>query len=99
MGDRVLTCGHPIRGQTQGTNAIVLANKVIHKVNSLKGRLVPADVHVTVTRNYGETASEKSNELLLHMMIAIFSVAALIWVTLDCERQGSLRLPSRSPFP
>jgi len=72
----------------KGTNAIVLANKVIHKVNSLKGRLVPADVHVTVTRNYGETASEKSNELLLHMMIAIFSVAALIWLTLGLREAG-----------
>jgi len=72
----------------KATNAIVIADKVIHKVNSLKGRLVPADVHVTVTRNYGETASEKSNELLLHMMIAIFSVAALIWLTLGLRESG-----------
>jgi multidrug efflux pump subunit AcrB len=43
---------------------------------------------VTVTRNYGETASEKSNELLLHMMIAIVSVAALIWLTLGMRESG-----------
>ncbi len=72
----------------KGTNAIALADKVIHKVSNLKGWLVPADVHVTVTRNYGETASEKSNELLLHMMIAIFSVAALIWLTLGLRESG-----------
>jgi multidrug efflux pump subunit AcrB len=72
----------------KGTNAIVLADKVIHKVSNLKGWLVPADVHVAVTRNYGETASEKSNELLLHMMIAIFSVAALIWLTLGLRESG-----------
>ena len=72
----------------KGTNAIVLADKVIHKVNRLKGRLVPADVQMTVTRNYGETASEKSNELLFHMMIAIFSVAALIWLTLGLRESG-----------
>jgi multidrug efflux pump subunit AcrB len=72
----------------KGTNAIVLADKVIHKVNNLKGWLVPADVHVAVTRNYGETASEKSNELLLHMMIAIFSVVALIWLTLGLRESG-----------
>ena len=72
----------------KGTNAIVIADKVIHKVNGLKGRLVPGDVHVTVTRNYGETASEKSNELLLHMMIAILSVAALIWLTLGLRESG-----------
>jgi multidrug efflux pump subunit AcrB len=72
----------------KGTNAIVIADKVIHKVNSLKGSLVPEDMHVTVTRNYGETASEKSNELLFHMMIAIFSVAALIWLTLGLRESG-----------
>ncbi|MCU0597621.1 MAG: efflux RND transporter permease subunit, partial [Desulfobacterota bacterium] len=72
----------------KGTNAIVLADKIIHKVSSLKGWLVPADIHVTVTRNYGETASEKSNELLFHMMIAIFSVAALIWLTLGLRESG-----------
>ena len=48
----------------------------------LKGTVIPADVSVSVTRNYGETAAEKSNELLLHMGIAVFSVAILIWLTL-----------------
>jgi multidrug efflux pump subunit AcrB len=43
---------------------------------------------VTATRNYGETASEKSNELLLHMMVAILSVAALIWLTLGLRESG-----------
>ncbi len=72
----------------KGTNAIAIAEKVLEKVERLKGTLIPADVAVHTTRNYGETASEKSNELLLHMLIAIFSVAALIWLTLGRRESG-----------
>jgi multidrug efflux pump subunit AcrB len=72
----------------QGTNAITVADHVRDKVELLKGSLIPSDVNVSITRNYGETASEKSNELLLHMMIAIFSVSALIWITLGFRESG-----------
>jgi multidrug efflux pump subunit AcrB len=72
----------------KGTNAIAIADNVLEKVEQLKGTLIPSDVTVNVTRNYGETASEKSNELLLHMLIAIFSVAALIWLTLGWRESG-----------
>lgn len=61
-----------------GANAIHVVDDVLEKVDLLKGELIPADVEVSVTRNYGETASEKSNELLLHMGIAVFGVAVLI---------------------
>lgn len=61
-----------------GANAVKVVSKVLEKVDSLKGALIPNDLQVTVTRNYGETASEKSNELLLHMGIAVFGVALLI---------------------
>src|SRR5688572_16443327 len=72
----------------KGTNAITVADHVIEKVEKLKGSLIPNDVNVAVTRNYGETASEKSNELLLHMMIAIFSVSVLIWLALGLRESG-----------
>src|SRR6266545_4083098 len=72
----------------KGVNAIEIADKVLEKVERLKGNLIPSDVTVTTTRNYGETASEKSNELLLHMIIAIFSVAVLIWLTLGFRESG-----------
>ncbi|MFN0084031.1 MAG: efflux RND transporter permease subunit [Blastocatellia bacterium] len=72
----------------KGANAIEIADRVLEKVQSLRGTLIPGDVSVTPTRNYGETASEKSNELLLHMMIAIFSVAILIWLTLGLRESG-----------
>ena len=66
----------------KGTNAIEIAHAVEQKLETLRGNLVPADVTVTVTRNYGETAAEKSNELLYHMFIAVVSVSVLIWIAL-----------------
>lgn len=61
-----------------GANAIAVVENVLRKVESLKGRLIPADIEMTATRDYGHTAAEKSNELLLHMGIAVFGVALLI---------------------
>ena len=72
----------------KGKNAIGIAEQVLEKVESLKGTLIPAEIVVTPTRNYGETASEKSNELLFHMLIAIVSVALLIWLTLGFRESG-----------
>jgi multidrug efflux pump subunit AcrB len=72
----------------KGTNAINIADRVLARVNALKGRIIPDNIHVTVTRNYGETAEEKSNELLLHMLIAIVSVTILIWFTLGRREAG-----------
>jgi multidrug efflux pump subunit AcrB len=61
-----------------GANAVTVVRAVEDTVNRLRGVLLPADVGVTFTRDYGATASEKSNELLLHMGIAVFGVALLI---------------------
>ena len=72
----------------KGTNAIVIADKVLEKVEAVRGRLIPSGISVTVTRNYGETAAEKSNELLLHMLIAILSVSILIGLTLGRREAG-----------
>jgi len=66
----------------KATNAIDVAHRVLARVQQLQGRLIPADVHLTITRHYGETAAEKSNELLFHMAIAVVSVSILIWLTL-----------------
>ncbi len=62
----------------KGWNATKLAEKILAKVEALKGDLIPEDLRVTVTRNYGETAREKTNELLEHLLIATVSVAVLI---------------------
>jgi multidrug efflux pump subunit AcrB len=61
-----------------GASATDLAEAALAKVEALRPRLLPADVHVDVTRNYGETAREKSNELLEHLLIATLSVVVLI---------------------
>ena len=61
-----------------GANAIDVVRAALAKVDTLRGTLLPADVTVTITRDYGHTAAEKSNELLLHMGIAVFGVAILI---------------------
>jgi len=65
-----------------GANAIAVAREVLKKVETLKGRVIPADMQVSVTRNYGMTAEEKSNELLWHMLIAVVGVSLLILLTL-----------------
>ena len=65
-----------------GANAISVADQVLKKVATLKGRFIPDDIQITVTRNYGVTATEKSNELLQHMGIAVIGVSGLILLTL-----------------
>jgi multidrug efflux pump subunit AcrB len=61
-----------------GTNATELAARVRAKLDALRPRLLPAEVHVAVTRDYGRTAGDKSNELVEHLLIATLSVVALI---------------------
>jgi multidrug efflux pump subunit AcrB len=76
----------------KGTNAISVARKVLARVEALKGVVIPDNIHVTVTRHYGETAKEKSDELLFHMLIAIVSVTILIWFTLGHRESGVVAL-------
>ena len=61
-----------------GANAVVVAQDLLARLHSVEGRLVPADVNVTVTRDYGETANEKANELLFHLALATVSIVVLI---------------------
>jgi multidrug efflux pump subunit AcrB len=61
-----------------GANAIAVVHRALDQVERLKPLLLPADVSITVTRDYGETAAEKSNELLFHMAIAVVGVSLLI---------------------
>jgi multidrug efflux pump subunit AcrB len=66
----------------KGANASIVARDVLKKMEALRGSLIPSGMEVTVTRNYGETAKEKSDELLEHMMIATISVIILIAIAL-----------------
>ena len=62
-----------------GANAVVVSQAVERRLHLLQGRLIPQGVEATITRNYGETANEKANELLLHLGIATISIVLLIW--------------------
>jgi len=72
----------------KGKNAVVLAEQAMHRAEQFRARHFPSALQITVTRNYGETAAEKSNELLLHMMIAVLSVTLLIWLILGFREAG-----------
>ena len=66
----------------KGTNATDVTRAVLAQVAAARGRILPGDVSLAVTRDYGETAGEKARELMLHLLIATLSVTALIWVFL-----------------
>ena len=66
----------------KGANATQVTHAVLERVNEAKGRLLPRDVKLDVTRDYGETAGDKASELILHLIIATISVTVLIWIFL-----------------
>jgi multidrug efflux pump subunit AcrB len=76
----------------KGTNATVIAERVLEKVEGLRGYLLPADLYLAVTRNYGETAKETSDELLKHLLIATLSVTLLIALALGWRESGVVLL-------
>jgi len=72
----------------KGTNATDITVAAEKKIESLRGYLLPADLNVSITRNYGETAKDKSDELLKHLMIATLSVTLLIALALGWRESG-----------
>lgn len=65
-------------GKVKGADAMKISEKILERVHQLKKTILTDDVHVEVTRNYGETASDKVGELLLHLGIAIIAVTLLV---------------------
>ncbi|MCG6961741.1 MAG: efflux RND transporter permease subunit [Acidobacteria bacterium] len=65
-----------------GTNAVVLVKDLDHLIDGLKGRLIPSDIRITKTRDYGFTANEKSSELIDHMLIATLAVVIFMGLAL-----------------
>src|SRR5208337_403558 len=72
----------------KGTNATDITRAAEAKIESLRGYLLPADLNVSITRNYGETAKDKSDELLKHLFIATLSVTLLIALALGWRESG-----------
>jgi multidrug efflux pump subunit AcrB len=76
----------------KGTNATDIANAVLKRIDEMKGVQIPNDVHLTVTRNYGDTAKAKSDELLEHLLLATLSVTLLIALFLGWRESGVVLL-------
>ncbi len=71
-----------------GANAVVISERIMHRFGELRGKLVPDDVDIAVTRNYGETANEKANELLFHLGLATISIVALVAFAIGWREGG-----------
>jgi len=76
----------------KGTNATDISNAVLKRVRQMQGVTIPNDVTVTTTRNYGETAKDKSDELLEHLLLATLSVTLLVALFLGWRESGVVLL-------
>jgi multidrug efflux pump subunit AcrB len=76
----------------KGANATNVSRDVLAKVASLRGYVLPNDLQMTVTRNYGETAKHKSDELLKHLFLATLSVTLLVALALGWRESGVVLL-------
>jgi len=68
--------------KVKGSDAMKISEKILDKVEELKQNIIPNDVHLDVTRNYGETASHKVSELLTHLAVAILAVTLLVMLAM-----------------
>ena len=75
-------------GKKKGADAMKLATQILGKTDHLKKDLIPSDVQVSETRNYGDSASHKVSELLFHLFISI--VVVTIFVMLAMGWRGGL---------
>jgi multidrug efflux pump subunit AcrB len=76
----------------KGTNATDISNAVMKRVREMQGVTIPGDLTVTTTRNYGETAKDKSDELLEHLLLATLSVTFLVALFLGWRESGVVLL-------
>ena len=76
----------------KGTNATNVSKDVLTRIDALRGYVIPSDVQVTVTRNYGQTAKHKSDELLKHLFLATLSVTLLVALALGWRESGVVLL-------
>ncbi|HWG21520.1 MAG TPA: efflux RND transporter permease subunit [Terracidiphilus sp.] len=94
-GDRALTQYPAVTvtvAKRKGTNATDIANAVLKRVHEMQGVQIPNDLTVTTTRNYGETAKAKSDELLEHLLLATLSVTFLVALFLGWRESGVVLL-------
>ena len=65
-----------------GTNGVTVADDILAKVATLKGQIIPDNVNVAITRNYGQTADEKVSELIFKLFVATGAVTVLVFLAL-----------------
>ena len=65
-----------------GANAVTVAEEILHRVEVMEGGLIPDSLEVEITRDYGESADEKANELLFHLVLATVSIVALVFLAI-----------------
>ncbi len=88
INDPTAVAGRPYQAVTlaiakrKGANAVWVAEGLQQKIAELEKTVIPANIKVLVTRDYGKTADEKVNELVKHLVIAIVSIVALLTVAL-----------------
>jgi len=71
-----------------GANAVVVSSDLVARAEALKGTLIPPDVRVEITRDYGKTANDKANELLFHLALATVSIVLLIGFVIGWREAG-----------
>ncbi|ASF13806.1 MULTISPECIES: efflux RND transporter permease subunit [Shewanella] len=72
-------------GKQPGQNAVDIADATIDRIAKVKNVLIPSNVEVTVSRNYGETAADKSNTLILKLIFATSAVVVLVFLTMGAR--------------
>jgi multidrug efflux pump subunit AcrB len=72
-----------------GENAVEVAANLLKRIEELKGTVIPSDVKVTTTRNYGETANDKAQKLIHKLIFATSAVIALVWIALG-KREAAI---------
>jgi multidrug efflux pump subunit AcrB len=72
-----------------GENAIDVADAVMQRVQSLRNTVIPPDVEVVETRNYGSTANDKAVKLIQKLLFATAAVVALVFIALG-KREAAI---------
>jgi len=65
-----------------GTNAVDIADAVLQRVTDLSPVMIPAEVNITFTRNYGQTADDKAQTLIHKLIFVTLAVVVLVWMAL-----------------
>ncbi|MBS3800621.1 MAG: efflux RND transporter permease subunit, partial [Thioalkalivibrio sp.] len=65
-----------------GSNGVTVANDILERLDMLRGDVIPDNVDVAVSRNYGKTANKKVNELIFKLFVATFAVTILVGIFL-----------------